>query len=401
MATEARPQAQAEKLTLLVADNKTGFFCVYLKPGLSKPYTAQVRRGGNQVYLGNFATAEEAALCVARSSEGRAVAAERAAAAPQLTSEEARQQAQAEKLTLLVAENKAGYFGVTLSKPGQPKPYKAQVRRGGKDVSLGSFATAEEAALCVARTPEGQAAAAERRAAAAAPLTSEEARQQAQAEKLTLLVAENKTGYFGVNLGKPGRSKPYLARVKRGGKDAYLGVFATAEEAALCVARTPEGRAAAAERAAAAAPLRSEEARQQAQAEKLTLLRADNSSGYFGVHLNPGRPKPYLARVKRGGKNEYLGHFATAEEAALCVARSPEGRAAAGRAAAGGSQNTLPAVPSGSSLKEEGTVPPMPPGAFVKGEGVVPPMPPDAFVKVEVVVKEEEGSGQPKRQRTK
>jgi hypothetical protein len=43
----------------------------------------------------------------------------------------------------------------------------------------------------------------------------------------------------------------------------------------------------------------------------------------------------------------------------------------------------------------------MPPGAFVKGEGVVPPMPPDAFVKVEVVVKEEEGSGQPKRQRTK
>ena len=41
------------------------------------------------------------------------------------------------------AENRAGYFGVTLSKPGQPKPYQAQVRRGGKRVSLGNFATAD------------------------------------------------------------------------------------------------------------------------------------------------------------------------------------------------------------------------------------------------------------------
>jgi hypothetical protein len=44
---------------------------------------------------------------------------------------------------LLEAENRAGYFGVTLSKPGQPKPYQAQVRRGGKRVSLGNFATAD------------------------------------------------------------------------------------------------------------------------------------------------------------------------------------------------------------------------------------------------------------------
>jgi len=107
---------------------------------------------------------------------------------------EALQQAQAEKLTLLVAENTTGYFGVHLVNPGHPKPYQAQVRRGGNKVHLGTFATAEAAALCVARTPEGRAAA--ERAAAAAPLTSEEARQQAQAEKLTLLVAENSTGYF-------------------------------------------------------------------------------------------------------------------------------------------------------------------------------------------------------------
>ena len=43
-------------------------------------------------------------------------------------------QATAEGLTLHVADNAAGYFGVSLAKPGNPKPYKAQLRRGGKDV---------------------------------------------------------------------------------------------------------------------------------------------------------------------------------------------------------------------------------------------------------------------------
>jgi hypothetical protein len=230
--------------------------------------------------------------------------------------------------------------------------------------------------------------------------------QQAQAEELMLMVAENATGYFGVRLNKPGKPKPYQAEVWRGGKMVYLGIFATAEEAALCVARSPEGRAVAAERAAAAPPLTSEDARQQAQAEKLTLLvAANNSTGYFCVSLNnpPGKPKPYQARVRRGGKKVSLGNFATAEEAALCVARTPEGRAAARRAAAEEGQGALPAVPPGVSLKKEGTIPPMPTGAFVKEEGVlVPLMPPDAFVKVEVVVKEEEGSdSRPKRQRAK
>ena len=128
------------------------------------------------------------------------------------------------------------------------------MKRGGRNVHLGCFVTAEEAALCVARTPEGRAAAAER-AAAAAPLTSEEARQQAQAEKLTLLlVAENTTGYFGVHLNNPGKPKPYKARVSRGGNKESLGTFATAEEAALCVARSPEGQEAAKRAAAPPAP---------------------------------------------------------------------------------------------------------------------------------------------------
>ena len=131
----------------------------------------------------------------------------------------------------------------------------------------------------------------------------------------------------------------------------------------------------------------------QAEAEGLTLLVAENKTGYFGVHFKkPGQPNPYHAELRRGGKKVHLGYFATAEEAALCVARSPEGQAAAERAGAA----TRPVV-----KEEEGK------DSFLKEEGVIPPMPPDAFVKVEIVVKEEEtqeSSGsrpRPKRRKTK
>ena len=159
-----------------------------------------------------------------------------------------------------------------------------------------------------------------------------EALQQAQAEKLTLLVAENKAGYFGVHLNRPGKPKPYKAQVRRGGKDVYLGSFATAEEAALHVARSPEGQAAAAERAATAAPLTSEEVRQQAQAEKLTLVLAESSSGYFGVYLaKPGQPKPYQARVWRGGKKVHLGCFGASAGGGAAAGGGGEANAARGR----------------------------------------------------------------------
>ena len=134
------------------------------------------------------------------------------------------------------------------------------------------------------------------------------------------------------------------------------------------------------------------------------LLKADNKAGYFGVHHNkPDQPKPYQVQVRRGGKMVHLGMFATAEEAALCVARSPEGQAAAGRAAAQLSEEegkeTVPPMPPGALVKEED----VPAASAVKEEGAVPPMPPDAFVvKTEAVVKAEGRSGsRPKRQRRK
>ena len=81
-------------------------------------------------------------------------------------------QSQTEGLTLLKAENKTGYFGVCLANPGYPKPFQVQVKRGGKMVHLGCFATAEEAALCRARSPEAQVAA--KKAAAAPPQTGDD-----------------------------------------------------------------------------------------------------------------------------------------------------------------------------------------------------------------------------------
>ena len=62
-----------------------------------------------------------------------------------------------------------------------------RARRTGEDRAgawrLGFFANAEEAALCIARSPEGQAAAAAVAVPLIAPMTRKQALQQAQAER--------------------------------------------------------------------------------------------------------------------------------------------------------------------------------------------------------------------------
>ena len=114
--------------------------------------------------------------------------------------------------------------------------------------------------------------------------------------------------------------RPYSANFKRFGKQIYLGCFATAEEAALHVARTPEKR----EAASLPPPMTAAEAMAEAEAEGLTLARADNQSGFRSVHVHNCHSytltKPYEARVPP------YGYFATAEEAALQIARTTEAR---------------------------------------------------------------------------
>ena len=139
--------------------------------------------------------------------------AQRAAAPPQLTSKQAQQQAQAEGLTLRVADSKTGYVGVALSNPGKSKPYQARVWHGGKDVHLGYYATAEEAALCVARSPEGQVAA-ERAAAAALNATVTDKAADSSPRPSTTAAFEEVADWIHEN-GAPGDLEVKHLRGKR------------------------------------------------------------------------------------------------------------------------------------------------------------------------------------------
>ena len=196
-----------------------------------------------------------------------------------MSSEEALRKAEAEGLTLIGArkKSKTGYYGVRPQRSigHKRRPYQARVCRDGKQVSLGYFATPEEAALCVARSPAGKAVARSRAASAPPPapaLTSKGAPQQAQADGLMVVVAPSKTGFGGVYRNNPKQSKPFQATVSRDSKRVALGNV-TAEEAALCVARSTPERQVATKRVrgsggyferVAAPPLRNEDALQQA-----------------------------------------------------------------------------------------------------------------------------------------
>jgi len=175
-----------------------------------------------------------------------------------------------------------------------------------------------------------------------APMSAEDALATAEREGLIMPRAESKTGFRGVTHVTGKKARPYQAWVCREGKLERLGRFATPEEAALCRARTPEGKKAAnrSARGGKSGPVpmtveeaeaQAEAAEAQAEAEGLTLQRSENQTGYVGVYVNTSnKVKPFEARVRRGGQRVFIGHFATAEEAALEVARvvadEPEGK---------------------------------------------------------------------------
>ncbi|EOD15343.1 hypothetical protein EMIHUDRAFT_211503 [Emiliania huxleyi CCMP1516] len=73
-----------------------------------------------------------------------------------------------------------------------------------------------------------------------------------------------------------------------------------------------------------------EEAVQLAEAEGLSLITSNNASGYMNVWPRGGGDKDgFYAVVSRLGVQVVLGRFRSREAAALCFARSKEGRAAA------------------------------------------------------------------------
>ena len=221
-----------------------------------------------------------------------------------------RQRSEAAGDRLALADQRAGHVSVHGGKA------RALPASDGKPVNHDGSATAEEAAPHVARarTPGAPAS-----AALPPPMTAAEALAQAQAERLTLVRSDNLSGFRNVNVDTGKKVRPYEAGVWRDGKNAFLGYFATAEEAALHVARTPEAQAA----AALPPPMTAAEALAEAEAEGLALVRSSASqSGFLNVGINASsKVRPNQANEWRDAKVVHLGSYATREEAALHVAR--------------------------------------------------------------------------------
>ena len=205
-------------------------------------------------------------------------------------------------------------------------------------------------------------------------MSAAEAHATAAAEGLALVRAETATGFKGVSYEHRGRSKPFQARLWEGGQAKTLGSFATAEEAALAIARIlgPAGvvasLAAAATAALEPAPMTAAEAHAAAAAAGLALVRAENATGFKGVTRNDRYSKPFQAQVRHGGHKKHLGAFTTAEEAALAIARFLAPPAAEAAPAAPPVAPPAPPAPAAVPPPAADAAPPDTSGVEVTGE---------------------------------
>mgnify|MGYP000874477695 FL=1 len=157
---------EAEGLRLhLSPQSNTGYLHVIRLPNNpsgqppAKPFQAKYKRDGRHVSLGCFTTAVEAAVAYARHIARDGEAAREADAAGMVT--------EAEGLRLHLSRNSSTGYRRVHRRPnnpsGQPraKPFQVQYRRDGRNVSLGHFATAVEAAVAYAMhvAHDGEAAA--------------------------------------------------------------------------------------------------------------------------------------------------------------------------------------------------------------------------------------------------
>ncbi|EOD34401.1 hypothetical protein EMIHUDRAFT_98774, partial [Emiliania huxleyi CCMP1516] len=285
---EAAPAAplvtEAEGLQLhLSSSTSTGYSGVRADRSRFK---AQRRVGGRMVYLGSFATAVEAAVAYARAGG------EYQPPAPPTVATEA------EGLRLhLSSSSSTGYKNVGKLPSGR---YQVQHKVGGRQVYLGSFATAVEAAVAYARAKAGKARGPERAAEEAGSA------EGAEAEGMEVEQAEEAEAE-----GSAGGEKGETAEEAEAGSAGFT-------------ASPPPPPPPPHREAAPAAPLVTE-------AEGLQLhLSSSTSTGYSGVRADRSR---FKAQRRVGGRMVYLGSFATAVEAAVAYARAVGQAEAAGAAA--------------------------------------------------------------------
>ena len=157
----------------------------------------------------------------------------------------------------------------------------------------------------------------------------EDAIAAAEEEGLDLVRADGSpTGFWGVRQ----RGNRFVAAPRVSGENSsrHLGMFDSAEEAALAIARwirntgaTPSARKARKLEHTAAPTISLEEATAQAAAEGLTfLVDASNPTGFRGVYKSNSAVRPFYAKVLGRKKTQNVGKFATAHEAALAIARA-------------------------------------------------------------------------------
>ena len=183
--------------------------------------------------------------------------------------------------------------------------FYARRRAPGKEevIYLGSFVTAEEAALAYARSVAADPPAPSGSTYHGTDMTAEEAVATAAEEGIELIpAAGSKSGFRGVSLvDDKARKHPFSVAISRNGILDHIGRFATAEEAALEYARAigPTEAAKALERArlprtsgssifhpgfVAPSVETREEVLRRAEALGLTLYRSPtNATGYKGV----------------------------------------------------------------------------------------------------------------------
>ena len=239
-----------------------------------------------------------------------------------MTVAEAHAAAAAEGLALLRDDdNKTGFKGVYRYRgvePWRPKPFKAELNIGGRTNSLGTYATAEEAALAVARFLGPAGAAAALAPPAPEPMSNlgppaAAARQSAWMAARGAAAGVPRRGancHAGYHVATPPMCSTGMTTVRH---PAGPGAFAAGEAHQRFV------HAARADAVGAA------------EAEGLTLLRADNSTGYRHVTFSYDPSEPYEAKIPYNRRtvagtaataSDYeLGTFVSAEAAALAVAR--------------------------------------------------------------------------------
>ena len=170
-------------------------------------------------------------------------------------------------------------------------------------------------------------------------MTREEAETIAAAEGLTLIEANNKSGFKNVTLGPHCSERPppkndydrrrckwtapfYQMRTSVGGR-SVLVKFASKFEAALAYALSPDGRRAAEMlKQKSKAPMTEAEVLKIAEEEGLELVRSAAATGFKnGAHQCGVATAPIRGQqLRQWGSMTQLGAFATATEAAL-VAR--------------------------------------------------------------------------------